>query len=859
MREADLDEVASSRGLDRSLRWGFGFLAAAIVLAPELFASATANFLAPVAGLVVAAAILVSGSPESTSLRTPARVLFAVVSFLALYTLLQLAPLPLGVLARIAPFSAEAWSRALHPLGLPAPAVAPVTVDPFGTWENVERALVYGLTLLATVRVARSREGAQKVEGAVLASVVLLAVVSLVHGLGEFPEVFGVYAPAQALGRHSGPVFNPNHLASFLTIGFSIVFAWALAPEPPLPRVLAFVLAGGLLATQVWVASRGGTSALVVSAFLVAVGSWYARHRRGNLGVVGVAMALAVGIGLALIVLGSSDGAWNELLDPGLSKLDDIKATLRLVPHAPFTGVGRGAFASAYPAVQERGVHMEWEAPESLVPQWLCEWGIPVTVAALGAIAYALRLRSVYERAVPPVGPWVAVVCVALQNMGDFGSEVPSLGLLCTACVGVVVAGNRGRTLTRRARLAWKGAAWATSSALVFLAWNLGAHADDYLAADRLRARSELLDLRRPLAEVNDRYAHYALRHPAEAYFPYIRAYRAALDRDADLLAWTAHTLERDPHHGPAALLLARYLVDKNPAQARDAYRRAASDEPALVEPAIREGLRLVRTHDEALELVAHGDDKSRQASLAVLVRLLATRMPATVLTFEESLARLDAGDAALLERRAARALAALRLHMPWCEGDGLVRCIEEATIAARDLQSKAPTRCHGHAMEAEALVAAGFAREGVERLRAAFDRVADRADCNLRLVDLAGRAGLREVLTQALDELTANACLDTNGCVGRLMAIAGLELQFGNPGRAYSAYGRAHDADPSNLAITEGLANLAARLGRHRQAVEAAQALVNAKPEREDLATLLKQEQRLLTEELARGAGALP
>ncbi len=859
MREADLDEVASSRGLDRSLRWGFGFLAAAIVLAPELFASATTAFLAPVAGLVTAAAIVASGSTESTSLRTPARVLVAVVSLLALYTLAQLAPIPLALLEKLAPFSAEAWSRALHPLGIAAPASAPITVDPFGTWENVQRALLYGLTLLATVRVARSREGARRVEGAVLVSVVLLAVVSLVHGLGELPEVFGVYAPPQGLGRHSGPVYNPNHLASFLTMGFSIVFAWGLAPEPPLPRLLAFVLAAGLLATQVWVASRGGTSALVVSAALVAVGSWYARHRRGNLGLVGIAMALAVGLGLALIVLGSSDGAWNELLDPGLGKLDDIKATLRLVPQAPLTGVGRGAFASAYPAVQERGVHMEWEAPESLVPHWLCEWGIPVTVVALVGIAFALRLRTVYERAVPPVGPWVAVIGVALQNMGDFGSEVPSLGVLCTACVGVVVAGHRGRTLDARARSVWRGAAWATGLALVVLSWFLGLRSNDYLAADRLRARSEILDLTRTHEEVDAAYVRFALRHPAEPFFPYMRAYRAALDRDRELLTWTARTLERDPHHGPAEILLARYLVDKNPAQARDAYRRAATDEPGLVEPAVREGLRLVRTHDEALELVPHGDDKTRQASLGVLVRLLASRMPATVLTFEDSLARLDAGDGALLERRAARALAALRLHMPWCDGAGLARCVEDATIAARDLQARNPARCHGHAVEAEALLLAGFATEGVARLRAAFDRVADRADCNLRLVELAGRAGLREVLTEALDELTANACLDATGCVGRLMAIANLELQFGNPGRAFSAYGRAHEADPANLAITEGLANLAARLGRHRQAVEAAQLLVSVKPDREDLARLLKQEQRLLTEELARGTGALP
>ncbi len=114
-------------------------------------------------------------------------------------------------------------------------------------------------------------------------------------------------------------------------------------------------------------------------------------------------------------------------------------------------------------------------------------------------------------------------------------------------------------------------------------------------------------------------------------------------------------------------------------------------------------------------------------------------------------------------------------------------------------------------------------------------------------------------MVTEALDELTAGACLDANGCVGRLMAIANLELQFGNPGRALSAYERAHDAEPQNLGITEGLANLSVRLGRHRQAVDAYAALVAAKPEREDYREAHKRAQRALTEELAREPSAIP
>jgi len=67
------------------------------------------------------------------------------------------------------------------------------------------------------------------------------------------------------------------------------------------------------------------------------------------------------------------------------------------------------------------------------------------------------------------------------------------------------------------------------------------------------------------------------------------------------------------------------------------------------------------------------------------------------------------------------------------------------------------------------------------------------------------------------------------------------------------SAYERAYEADPSNLALLEGTANLAVRLGHHTRALELLKALAAAKPEREDVRTLLAHVQRKLTEELAR------
>ena len=58
--------------------------------------------------------------------------------------------MPMRFLEVIAPANADVWSRAALPLGEPAPAFAPLSMDPAGSFIEVQRWFSYGVIVAAS-------------------------------------------------------------------------------------------------------------------------------------------------------------------------------------------------------------------------------------------------------------------------------------------------------------------------------------------------------------------------------------------------------------------------------------------------------------------------------------------------------------------------------------------------------------------------------------------------------------------------------------------------------------------------------------------------------------------------------------
>ena len=516
--------------------------------------------LLPVGVLAAASAILLR--PE----HAPA--LVWVLIGLALYTLVQLVPLPFAWVEALSPSAADVWRGALEPFGSPAPRFIPLTVDPGATALEVLKWFAYACVLLAASG-WRARKGPQGLALLVFGSALAVAAVTLVHGIVEASRIYGLFVPNGIARWTRGPIINANALAGYLNLGLfaglGVSFAqreswWARAAP-----VGVAVLALNVFLTH----SRGGVGALAIGA--AAFAFIIIRQRRPDWRRVGalvtgaVLLALVVALGLA------GAEARAELLDPALGgkKLAWLWS-LDLIRDFPVFGAGRGAFETAFQPYRRPQGHdwtMVFAYAENFPIEWLCGWGIPVGLVVLGA--FLLSIPGVVRRALRE--PLAAGLCAGLgtlflQNLVDLALEV--FAVMATALVAFAAFG--------RARAPQRG--WRIRVGIAVLGVGVGAVIVIATGAtpvkverDRLARtyKSFVASRSRDTAPIIGELRASVLRHPGEAYFPLIGALVARRTPRGDPLRWLGRALERAPMNGSTHLALAQVLAE------RGAFRQA--------------------------------------------------------------------------------------------------------------------------------------------------------------------------------------------------------------------------------------------------------------------------------------------
>src|SRR5207253_733339 len=111
---------------------------------------------------------------------------------LALYTLLQALPLPVGLLRVIAPANADVWERVLLPFGEPALRWASLSLDPGASVVEALKWATYAAVFASAAAISAKRGAAWGVT-VVFAGAMLAAVVTVAHGLAGATRVYGLY------------------------------------------------------------------------------------------------------------------------------------------------------------------------------------------------------------------------------------------------------------------------------------------------------------------------------------------------------------------------------------------------------------------------------------------------------------------------------------------------------------------------------------------------------------------------------------------------------------------------------------------------------------------------------------------
>jgi hypothetical protein len=662
----------------RASRWT---LAAAVFGSAMALGAVHTTVLWIVTGALAAATWLAWQGAEPMRPRPAATLLVWTCTLLTAWTLLETVPMPLSWMRAIAPANADVWQRALLPLHEAGPSWATLSLDPGATRVQVARGIGYLLAFLAAVRIANRREGSAFLEGTLLATGISLAVAAWLHPAFGADKVFGVYEPLHAPGaRHVAPILNSNVLSGYLNIALCIGFGQALRPRPDFPRPIAIALVTFLVASQFWVASRGGMLGMGVGLVLTL---WMSRASGPGepVRLRGFAPAILVFAGIAMGVLASSEEAWGELADADVSKLQIALNALHLVPLFPIFGVGRGAFETVFPVVRnDTAGHMLYAHPENLVAQWSTEWGAVAAFVAAIAILVALRPRSALARSPRAAGTWAALACVGVHNLVDFSSEYPGVVIALTVCAALVTGGTSGveprgfvDAWSQSPRVIAAGSLVLAAAAMLFTFSCVGLDPKVALMTFHSEARVAML------------------RHPAEPYLPFTGALRASRAKDESILPWIERTLERALEYGPAHLLLARALSARSPAQARLEYRLTIEQAPELGGFIQNEAVHLIGGYDDATELEVTG--RMGPYWTNALAESLAARLPSTAARLDLDLARIDPGSIALAQREATAALDDLHdgEGAPWCASDR-TRCLDAAFARAERVERLAPS-----------------------------------------------------------------------------------------------------------------------------------------------------------------------
>lgn len=603
-------------------------LVAAIVIAPIAGGSVDRRMLPILVALALVAFAGTLLGRSSAGRRQHVSLLPIALFGLSMFTLLQAVPLPSGVLHLLSPRAFEVREM------VGATNVTPISYEPAASVRAAAQLALYGVIAHVAYERATRRQGFAFVTETVVAAGVASVAIAGLHRLFGVERMLGILPSARPANRLLATFVNPNHAAGFLLLASLVALGLAVSQRRRRERVKYL---GAAIVTAVVSAlnlSRGGLLALgfgfVLFVFLlVRRRNEELEDRRSNApAIIGVTVAIPI-VWLAwryTDVLREFTGREGDPLGVE-GKLNAARDAWPLILDHPIFGIGRGAYASVYPAYKTATHQFTYTHPENLVVQLLSDWGVLIgllAVVGLGVLVLA-RIRGARNAAI--LGAMVGVAALALQNLVDFSLEVPGVALPVAALLGAAGVG-----LVKEHRIDLKQRRGIALAALPIVTL-VGTTA----AALAVRpVEDDLAQLERAAwgRGVGPEEERVAARHPANAVAAARMAFAAETAEAPDLeaaLRWANRTMFLAPTYADGHLVTGRLLL-------RLGHRRQAFTEmrrawALIADPrktALIDQVALyARTPEELLEAVPRRDpvmDLPDEAELAAAVYPLVAR-----------------------------------------------------------------------------------------------------------------------------------------------------------------------------------------------------------------------------------------
>jgi O-Antigen ligase len=779
-------------------RASWSLLAVATLGAALALGALHATTLIVVACLIFLAAGIVLYRRPLLSLPAPAWAFCAVAG----YTAVQALPLPPVLVRLLSPAAAEVWQRAFEVAG--SVGWPSLSLDRGATLLEALKWATYGAAFVVAASYGAARGMARGVL-LPLGATVAVATVTLAHGLVGASAIYGIYEPTVPRSIwHTGPLLNPNHLASYLNFGIFCGLGLLVLRKPILPAWVIGLALAALIPSAIVSGSRGGVVGLAAgtAVFLLKLPS--ARAADADLGPLPRGSIVASMSAVAVIAIGftaalASEHTLRQLHELNIEKLRMFSWARELVSDYPWFGVGRGAFESAFAAYRAGPSNEIYSHPENLAVQWVGEWGIPFGLLAAAAFGWLFRPRRLGIRwSAVATGTFAGLVAILVQNVVDFGLEVPGIALTVVVAMGVcwghAMARRRGSLDARRDER-FPVATLAVAAVAVSLGVGVALQGVKPLIYERRSLADAYRSLpgqdSSALGVLRGALSEAVLRHPAEPYFYRLGAL-LAWRSDEDPMPWLQRALDRGPSIGRTHFLVARVLAAKGAIkQALLQLRLATTFDPALVHSAVDAATEWSMRFDDLMRAVPHGEPGIHM--LTILGRL----SKLDEVTRERALLELVSRDP---RRRAS--LTALASHyvqqVENANGDPAPLKNHVARTAAerwlKALEREAPTEGETILLHARLLQSSGATREAATFLleRCGVTTGPARTKCLQKRLDLSCAFAAGTDCVQASKDYIADGCMDSDQCAGVLERSADLMGSRGEWQVALGYYERA-------------------------------------------------------------------
>lgn len=331
-------------------RLSSGALYALVILAPLLGGSSSLETLAGLAAgwLVAAGLLLASTRRGGRRVSWPG---FAVgLTALALVSALQALSLPLEWLAWASPRAHE-----IRSFVLPSATHGALSYEVGASWREAAKLLLYAGVFVVAHHRARSKQGLQNLARSVVVAGLAVFVTGLVHRALGTDRIFGLVDTLVPMSQSLTTFSNPNHAAGFLSLAAFCGLGLTLEARSSTAKWVLGVGTVLCLLGSLAAFSRAGLFATAVSGAALFFLLVRRGHQRGE------ALSGRVWLGGALLMAGcvaavlwlrapelerELEGAQQGRVLGLTAKLAAMRDAIPMTLEHPWTGIGRGAYAS---------------------------------------------------------------------------------------------------------------------------------------------------------------------------------------------------------------------------------------------------------------------------------------------------------------------------------------------------------------------------------------------------------------------------------------------------------------------------------------------------------------------------------